>query len=111
MCGGFFFFFFSSRRRHTRWTGDWSSDVCSSDLERRRLRAEQRQRDTHEEGDRGDRVLAILGGLLRVVAKLPENRPRRLRDEQDPLPPRSGSVRMRPVSRDAHAWSVWDALY
>src|SRR5690348_17365017 len=28
----FFFFFFSSRRRHTRWTGDWSPDVCSSDL-------------------------------------------------------------------------------
>src|SRR5690348_18407253 len=27
-------FFFSSRRRHTRWTGDWSSDVCSSDLNR-----------------------------------------------------------------------------
>src|SRR6266487_5219253 len=35
----FFFFFFSSRRRHTRWTGDWSSDVCSSDL--RGLDAEQ----------------------------------------------------------------------
>src|SRR6266480_4287838 len=29
----FFFFFFSSRRRHTRLTCDWSSDVCSSDLE------------------------------------------------------------------------------
>src|SRR2546426_6809808 len=28
------FFFFSSRRRHTRLQGDWSSDVCSSDLER-----------------------------------------------------------------------------
>src|SRR5689334_19492273 len=28
-----FFFFFSSRRRHTRWNCDWSSDVCSSDLE------------------------------------------------------------------------------
>src|SRR6266487_3232431 len=27
-----FVFFFSSRRRHTRWTGDWSSDVCFSDL-------------------------------------------------------------------------------
>src|SRR5439155_3900708 len=27
-------FFFSSRRRHTRWPRDWSSDVCSSDLER-----------------------------------------------------------------------------
>src|SRR6266850_5201231 len=31
--GGYvFFFFFSSRRRHTRLQGDWSSDVCSSDL-------------------------------------------------------------------------------
>src|SRR5437762_3989351 len=26
--------FFSSRRRHTRYIGDWSSDVCSSDLRR-----------------------------------------------------------------------------
>src|SRR6266481_7282770 len=32
-CGMGFFFFFSSRRRHTRWNCDWSSDVCSSDLE------------------------------------------------------------------------------
>src|SRR5437870_13106341 len=30
------FFFFSSRRRHTRWPRDWRSDVCSSDLRRRR---------------------------------------------------------------------------
>src|ERR687886_1929053 len=29
----FLFFFFSSRRRHTRSLCDWSSDVCSSDLE------------------------------------------------------------------------------
>src|SRR5690606_39827869 len=27
------FFFFSSRRRHTRFSRDWSSDVCSSDLD------------------------------------------------------------------------------
>src|SRR5690606_20766192 len=27
------FFFFSSRRRHTRFSRDWSSDVCSSDLQ------------------------------------------------------------------------------
>src|SRR3712207_818881 len=26
-------FFFSSRRRHTRYWRDWSSDVCSSDLD------------------------------------------------------------------------------
>src|SRR6266487_7158428 len=48
MCGvllenrafSFVFFFFSSRRRHTRWTGDWSSDVCSSDLLRLPVRPE-----------------------------------------------------------------------
>src|SRR5436189_3558446 len=28
-------FFCSSRRRHTRYTGDWSADVCSSDLDQR----------------------------------------------------------------------------
>src|SRR5256885_5461463 len=33
----YFFFFFSSRRRHTRLQGDWSSDVCSSDLPARLL--------------------------------------------------------------------------
>src|SRR6267143_4552850 len=32
-------FLFSSRRRHTSWTCDWSSDVCSSDLDRRGLPA------------------------------------------------------------------------
>src|ERR1022692_1983623 len=37
-----FFFFFSSRRRHTRLQGDWSSDVCSSDLGETRI--------THERG-------------------------------------------------------------
>src|SRR6266700_783050 len=30
----YLFFFFSSRRRHTRFSRDWSSDVCSSDLPR-----------------------------------------------------------------------------
>src|SRR5471030_3485337 len=32
---GIRFFFFSSRRRHTRCLSDWSSDVCSSDLDYR----------------------------------------------------------------------------
>src|SRR5216684_5008756 len=36
LLSSFFFFFFSSRRRHTRCSRDWSSDVCSSDLTRRR---------------------------------------------------------------------------
>src|SRR5690606_40479471 len=37
--------FFSSRRRHTRFSRDWSSDVCSSDLE-----VEQGGERQHEEG-------------------------------------------------------------
>src|SRR5690349_23054317 len=40
----FFFFFFSSRRRHTRSLRDWSSDVCSSDLDRG-VGIEHRRRD------------------------------------------------------------------
>src|SRR6266446_8438449 len=39
-----FFFFFSSRRRHTRLQGDWSSDVCSSDLRAVVVRARKRRR-------------------------------------------------------------------
>src|SRR5205807_6284406 len=38
---GEFCFFFSSRRRHTRLQGDWSSDVCSSDLQ---LQSRRRRR-------------------------------------------------------------------
>src|SRR5690606_39741858 len=37
-----FFFFFSSRRRHTRFSRDWSSDVCSSDLPGPALRCSRR---------------------------------------------------------------------
>src|SRR5256885_4373598 len=53
------FFFFSSRRRHTRLQGDWSSDVCSSDLllhelvelppSRRRTLGEQLHRELVQE--------------------------------------------------------------
>src|SRR5205807_5476708 len=46
-------FFFSSRRRHTRLQGDWSSDVCSSDLD-------------------GEDLLGLaVGALLRLVLQLP----------------------------------------
>src|SRR5690606_40287070 len=34
-------FFFSSRRRHTRFSRDWSSDVCSSDLDVSGVQAER----------------------------------------------------------------------
>src|SRR5579883_1296969 len=57
-----FFFFFSSRRRHTRFSRDWSSDVCSSDL---RLRA-----DLHAVADLGLVLHADLAGHHDVVAGL-----------------------------------------
>src|SRR5256885_7195559 len=62
-----FFFFFSSRRRHTRLQGDWSSDVCSSDLNRN---VTQRQWHWYHcasaAGDRGMRL--CMTGLAVAVA-------------------------------------------
>src|SRR5439155_16074951 len=60
----FFFFFFSSRRRHTRWPRDWSSDVCSSDLQielRLLLPAQVRVRLASGWGERGN--LDAPGGI------------------------------------------------
>src|SRR2546429_1620765 len=52
-------FFFSSRRRHTRCSGDWSSDVCSSDLvlgvSRRDAELERLQPDA----DASDRAMMV----------------------------------------------------
>src|SRR3989454_10513716 len=50
------FFFFSSRRRHTRLQGDWSSDVCSSDLQRVAL--------VGDNGAGKSTLLKILAGVL-----------------------------------------------
>src|SRR5439155_6315075 len=47
---------FSSRRRHTRWPRDWSSDVCSSDLNA----AEIRQRHERRDPGRRDAELASI---------------------------------------------------
>src|SRR2546426_8772381 len=44
------FFFFSSRRRHTRLQGDWSSDVCSSDLAEESTRVHSRQSGQQRRG-------------------------------------------------------------
>src|SRR2546430_8647040 len=47
----FFFFFFSSRRRHTRFDCDWSSDVCSSDLNGNLVNASALRRELESRGD------------------------------------------------------------
>src|SRR5437867_12035096 len=50
------FFFFSSRRRHTRSYGDWSSDVCSSDLRPR------------NESEAIDRIAVAMPNVAMVIA-------------------------------------------
>src|SRR5690606_14723278 len=51
-------FFFSSRRRHTRFSRDWSSDVCSSDLAPGRIERDHAREQRHvpaplDEAERG----------------------------------------------------------
>src|SRR2546430_10471120 len=55
-------FFFSSRRRHTRFDCDWSSDVCSSDLDDQQ---ERRPRD-----ERGSCLLSAASALIAGTAFL-----------------------------------------
>src|SRR5207237_4559607 len=54
-----FFFFCSSRRRHTRFKCDWSSDVCSSDLETGGSDHAVRHRIARGGGRRGQSPLSL----------------------------------------------------
>src|SRR5690606_41205359 len=67
-----FYFFFSSRRRHTRFSRDWSSDVCSSDLvggvdDRE---AKPRDQEEHEESETLDLEIVFVEAVV-AVARLP----------------------------------------
>src|SRR5438876_6833359 len=59
-----FDFFFSSRRRHTGWTGDWSSDVCSSDL------FDDSSRDLFETSIRVNRLFAMTIPVMTAILNL-----------------------------------------
>src|SRR5690606_40372570 len=78
-------FFFSSRRRHTRFSRDWSSDVCSSDLDvffrlsyeeyyRRKHRSGQEKTPGHPllEETRAPGAAAGSTGLKRRIPPQPE---------------------------------------
>src|ERR1022692_3736207 len=79
-------FFVSSRRRHTRLQGDWSSDVCSSDLYARENGFEVRYiefmpLDAQGLWDRGkvllaDDVIALLSREISPLAPVPDPDPR-----------------------------------
>src|SRR5690625_7990095 len=60
-------FFVSSRRRHTRWPRDWSSDVCSSDLERA---DKELQRQRGEELDRVEARFELTKNPLRKLISI-----------------------------------------
>src|SRR6266487_6675346 len=100
------FFFFSSRRRHTSWTGDWSSDVCSSDLTGDHL-LRTRGLDHGEPGGHRNPRPALASALARA---------RRLRNAVFDLPavellpgPPERPVRVRRDRRRGHADHVLPA--
>src|SRR2546430_12798277 len=74
---GIFVFFFSSRRRHTRFDCDWSSDVCSSDLDAEETRRAQpflekleRFLREHVDSDRIDREGEIPEAVIQGLRDL-----------------------------------------
>src|SRR5215475_9540265 len=66
------FFFFSSRRRHTGFSRDWSSDVCSSEL-RGRIRAVRFDMQNCKEVKRVDDATGV-PGLTGALAARGQNR-------------------------------------
>src|SRR5205814_3246921 len=75
-------FFFSGRRRHTRCLSDWSSDVCSSDLEYRHHHVCVPVQAEH--GRPADGAAAVERSEERRVGK--ECRSRRSRDQETKKP-------------------------
>src|SRR6266436_3702341 len=62
-------FFFSSRRRHTRCSRDWSSDVCSSDLDRAEVKKIAPRGDDDRRGDNDIRIGAAVAQRLPQIAE------------------------------------------
>src|SRR5205814_4747284 len=93
---------FSSRRRHTRCLSDWSSDVCSSDLELRALerigihRGRSGQRLEHADDERGP---LLLRRVERSVGKAQGPADEACRDEVVALEIGRASCRERGVAK------------
>src|SRR5690606_7678935 len=67
-------FFFSSRRRHTRFSRDWSSDVCSSDLlPTDTLEINVSGDYTSQRGEAGPTVLVAAGAVADNAAEFDPN--------------------------------------
>src|SRR2546430_16514476 len=97
---GDYVFFFSSRRRHTRFDCDWSSDVCSSDLEPERHRlvhgfvSSLGATPIAVDPVAHDRLVALTSHLPHALANLLLNQAGASRIEgHDPLEAAGGSLR------------------
>src|SRR5688500_19523533 len=88
-----YYFFFSSRRRHTRLQGDWSSDVCSSDL--------------GSVSNNGSRASARKSDCLSTSSSQPargaDRRPRSSSPASHPGPPAKRSEERR-VGKECRSW-------
>src|SRR6266550_6841301 len=65
----FVFFFFSSRRRHTSCSRDWSSDVCSSDLERVSMRATDTSVTPFDRSTGASRSTTVMGSAVKAATE------------------------------------------
>src|SRR5690606_41059510 len=93
----FLYFFFSSRRRHTRFSRDWSSDVCSSDLEHHRV---SRGPDPHP-GITAKRAPPQLNAQSRKASASPTQRA-----VSSPWPPLASRSEERRVGKECRSrWS------
>src|SRR5260221_5625883 len=63
-------FFFSSRRRHTRSLCDWSSDVCSSDLDPVAVFGRKHRAGVEAHAERGDVGAQLLRGWRELAARM-----------------------------------------
>src|SRR5690606_40639710 len=81
----FLYFFFSSRRRHTRFSRDWSSDVCSSDLwtsALHRFASSSAKRNAVSEACEKSRATRILLRLSMSPSSIVGSPPREVRSEE-----------------------------
>src|SRR5437588_4117916 len=105
-----FFFFFSSRRRHTRSLCDWSSDVCSSDLEPGPLRTSSPRADRGVPAARppSARVRALLPALRANSCEIPGVAGRRVPRPRDAEAPRWARSEERRVGKECRSrWATY----
>src|SRR5690606_40243144 len=100
----FVVFFFSSRRRHTRFSRDWSSDVCSSDLASLSPEAVSLAEEVHPPTGFAPVTFFVVPDQGAVVARFGmTDAPSRVHD------PGGGRSEERRVGKECRArWAEWD---